>query len=1052
MRIVHVSDIHNRNLKYHSEYRAVFKNLYKFIDEIKPDLIVNTGDTGHTKTQISPEFVELTSELLRQLAKRAKVINILGNHDLNLMNLDRQDALTPIVDSIADPRIMLWKKSGMYQLPEFPGFRFWVFSLADQENYPTPEQWRKYPEDVNIGLFHGSIRSCVTDSNWRMTHTEHDADIFQDLDYVLMGDIHKQQFIGEGKRIAYAGSLIQQNFGEDPDKGVLVWDIWNKKEHTVTPKHLPGSRKFYTVKLTEELELPEDVHVEPGAHLRISPPRELTLAQQKEIERLARKRFNPHDLITLSAANITSSKSRVAKQEVLHEDIRQLAVQERLLREYLAEKGLKQSVIDKAIDLNRKYQISIEQNDDSARNVSWRINKISWNNLFNYGEGNLIDFSCLGGLTGIFAPNASGKSNLIDTILETCFDGTTRGLTKNIYLINDNKEASSMVADVTANGQDYIIERSIERVKTKKDTWGKTTANFFAVDTAGQQETLNGDTRPETERAIRQRLGTYEDALLTAVSAQWNPLDIIACKETKRKEILYRFLDLDIFEQKRALAKEESKQYYEQLKALEDSGLEDHATRLQCEVAELQGKMTEAEEQVTVLKDEMTQLNAKSLELTGQKVKVEIDVDIAAVALKVKRAEMEVEKLRKQVSEKQDSLAQVQGELGKLDKLEQKFDLELHEQKVARLAEAEVELKVVEKQLSGKQQSANNHRKGVNLLREVPCGDQFPQCKFLIDAFASKEKLPGLETEVESLQKRRDELTIEVSELAKFKSKLESYQKFIGERSSLEARRDNLKLQLENIVLKVESFDAEKAKALEDAARYQKAEDDIKKNNELDREIKAVAWSVQEKERELKRVQDGIVELSRRVGTNQGILEKITEQLAAMGDIRTICNAFEHFIEAMGKDGIAYRILTRKLPIINEEINKILSSTCQFNVLIEHDNEEQSIRLYIQYGEYKMRLIELGSGAEKMLASIALRAALMNVSSIPKPNFFVIDEGFGKLDAEKFESVTKMFDYLKTVFDHVIVISHLETMRDVVDNVIEITADEEGYAHVEIGG
>ncbi len=44
-----------------------------------------------------------------------------------------------------------------------------------------------------------------------------------------------------------------------------------------------------------------------------------------------------------------------------------------------------------------------------------------------------------------------------------------------------------------------------------------------------------------------------------------------------------------------------------------------------------------------------------------------------------------------------------------------------------------------------------------------------------------------------------------------------------------------------------------------------------------------------------------------------------------------------------------------------------------------------------------------------------------------------------------------MFDYLKTVFDHVLIISHLDTVKDLVDNVIEITKDDEGYAHVEIG-
>ena len=162
--------------------------------------------------------------------------------------------------------------------------------------------------------------------------------------------------------------------------------------------------------------------------------------------------------------------------------------------------------------------------------------------------------------------------------------------------------------------------------------------------------------------------------------------------------------------------------------------------------------------------------------------------------------------------------------------------------------------------------------------------------------------------------------------------------------------------------------------------------------------------------------------------------------------------AYEHYIDAMGKDGIPYQILTQKLPLINEEINKILSNVADFGVFLEHDVEEQSIKFYIQYGQYKSRLLDLGSGAEKFLASIAIRNALLNISILPKTNMLIIDEGFGKLDPKNLEAIQLMFDYLKTVFDHVIVISHLDTMKDLVDNSIDITVDDEGYAHIEVGG
>ena len=64
---------------------------------------------------------------------------------------------------------------------------------------------------------------------------------------------------------------------------------------------------------------------------------------------------------------------------------------------------------------------------------------------------------------------------------------------------------------------------------------------------------------------------------------------------------------------------------------------------------------------------------------------------------------------------------------------------------------------------------------------------------------------------------------------------------------------------------------------------------------------------------------------------------------------------------------------------------------------------------------------------------------------------FIIDEGFGKLDVTKLESVQRMLEYLRTIFDHVLIVSHVDTMKDIVDNIVEITTDAEGYAHVAIG-
>ena len=84
MKIAHIADTHIKNLKYHEDYRACFVQMYEILQEQQVDYIVHCGDIAHTKTQISPEFVEMASGFFGSLANIAPTYIILGNHDGNL--------------------------------------------------------------------------------------------------------------------------------------------------------------------------------------------------------------------------------------------------------------------------------------------------------------------------------------------------------------------------------------------------------------------------------------------------------------------------------------------------------------------------------------------------------------------------------------------------------------------------------------------------------------------------------------------------------------------------------------------------------------------------------------------------------------------------------------------------------------------------------------------------------------------------------------------------------------------------------------------------------
>ena len=136
MNIAHLADTHIKNLRYHNDYRKVFNSLFRMLKDDGPDIIVHCGDIAHTKTQISPEFVEMTSWFLSNLADIAPLYIILGNHDGNLKNKNRQDAITPIVDALGRSDIHLLKDSGETIVNDEVTLN--VLSIFDRDNWVCP--------------------------------------------------------------------------------------------------------------------------------------------------------------------------------------------------------------------------------------------------------------------------------------------------------------------------------------------------------------------------------------------------------------------------------------------------------------------------------------------------------------------------------------------------------------------------------------------------------------------------------------------------------------------------------------------------------------------------------------------------------------------------------------------------------------------------------------------------------------------------------------------------------------------------------------------------
>jgi hypothetical protein len=143
-------------------------------------------------------------DFFQNLAAIAPTYIILGNHDGNLRNGSRQDALSPIAKAINDPNLILLKNAGETKIND--KFCLNVLSVFDEENWTEPTDYNL----INIALYHGAIDKSKTDSNWTLGG-DHSIEIFEEFDFAFLGDIHKTQNLDKEGRIWYAGSTVQQN-------------------------------------------------------------------------------------------------------------------------------------------------------------------------------------------------------------------------------------------------------------------------------------------------------------------------------------------------------------------------------------------------------------------------------------------------------------------------------------------------------------------------------------------------------------------------------------------------------------------------------------------------------------------------------------------------------------------------------------------------------------------------------------------------------------------------------------------------------------------------
>ena len=1047
MKFAHISDTHIKNLKYHYEYRIVFEQLYETLQEQEVDYIVHCGDIAHTKTQLSPEFVEMCSEFFRSLAEIAPTYIILGNHDGNLKNSSRQDALTPIVDALDLSDLHLLKNSGETHIDD--DFCLNVLSVFDRDEWIKPTNTDK----INIALYHGSISRCKTDMNWTMTNGEDELSIFNDFDFSMLGDIHRRQFLDEEGRVWYAGSTVQQNHGETNDKGILIWDIKSKDDWNIEPIVLKNPKPFFTIPLTLKGRIPKNLKVPENTRMRLVSTNNLPLDIMKRAMEIAKHRFKPESISFLNRAAGQRGNVEELTNSLLRENLRDIKVQEELIDEYLTDFQVDDQTMETVYQLNRKYNEIVNKEEEISRNVNWKLLNFKWDNLFNYGEGNSVNFDSLGGIVGIFGKNFSGKSSIIDGVLYTLFNTTSKNERKNLNIINQNKDYGSGELEIEVGEQIYKIYRKstkyIKRLHGEETLEAKTDLNFEVYDiVTGETTSLNGLTRNQTDANIRKHFGSMEDFLVSSLASQHGSLTFLEEGSTRRKEIIAKFLDLEQFDKKFKLAKEDSIDARGALKKLEDRNYDEEYDEAVVELTTCKEELTQNQNDCEELQEKVNTLTSSvtALQTLIDSMPTEV-VDFTKTKREHKRKKIQRVSLQTQTTEQKTLLKDKLQSLLEVVGLIENYDIDDLITQQDEINTNNTELLVNQTHLSDVSNQIRLSLAKTKLLEGIPCGDQFPVCKFIRDANAADARLPTLRSEKTSIKIACEEIQQNIKDMD-----AESVQNLIADYNLLLAGRKEIDSDIESTKLLIERNETAADKLTLEIEQLDNKLQEYTDNREVIENLEQLILERDQKQITLESDQIKLAEIKeetfehyRQVGSLEERVESIKTAKADYIQLRREYTAYDLFMRCMHSNGIAYDVIKKKIPVINQEIAKMLANIVDFEVFFCSNGNKMDI--FIKHPEHDARPIEMASGAEKTMGAMAIRLALLSVSSLPKGDLFVLDEPGTALDEENMEGFIRILELIKVYFKNVLLISHLDSLKDCVDMQVVIEK-RHGYARV----
>lgn len=701
------------------------------------------------------------------------------------------------------------------------------------------------------------------------------------------------------------------------------------------------------------------------------------------------------------------------------ENIMDINYQRALMKECLVRDN-KTIDFDRIIALDDKVNSDINVDQSVSQHKSWSIKWLMLDNFLSFGQENYVSFSKLKGLTVVnsIPSNQGGKTTLTIDAIKFLLHGTTTKTDKNEEIFNtfSNKNELIVKGMLDIDGEEIIIERKMNR--TAKKTGGWTVVNklkYYELLPDGSEKEQNEEDAKRTTLKIKETIGTEKDFEMLVLANEKNLDDMIGLTTGESGKFLSRLIGLEILQLKEASVRT----MYNDFNKKRKSNDYDVIT-LNNEILEHEEKIKTNNELELLLKTRLdeTKANLENLNKENDRLlnsKEKIDVTIST--LNPSKLQVEIDTLTNNGKSLKVRINELNEKIKSIGDI--LFDEDLHYTLTRDVSALNTQKAVAEAEIK---------RLGL-VIKGLIDGGICQSCNRKLDNVDNTEHINKHQ---ETLNQLTEQLNKTISDISDKVAKLDGLNKIKSEvdtKNRLELDRDRLEVEIGSLRNQV-------GVKMNDLKKYNLNLTAIEHNKNVEINVSKVKTDiiVNEKLKEetitkIERVNSDIKQNKESILNKEKIIETLKKE-------EEIDKVFKVYIDLVGKKGISKLVLRSILPIINSEVQRLLDDVCDFEIEIFID-DKNDVEFLIRKDDV-LKQLKSASGFERTAASLALRATLGKMSTLPMPNFITFDEVLGKVAKDNLDNIKLLFDKIKEMYDVVFLITFNDLVLDWSENIITV--------------